>query len=42
MVQVGAETSDRVSVLSGLSPTDRVIVSGAEGLRPGDRVRIGS
>jgi len=42
VVQVGAETGERVSVLSGLSPTDRVIVSGAEGLRPGDRVRIGS
>jgi membrane fusion protein (multidrug efflux system) len=39
-VVVGAETSGQISVVSGLSPSDRVIVAGAEGLRSGDPVRV--
>jgi len=39
-IQTGVETADRVEVVSGLGPTDRVIVSGAETLRPGDRVQV--
>lgn len=41
-VQVGGETADKVEILSGLNPTDRVIVSGAETIRAGDPVQVGS
>ncbi len=41
-VRVGGETADKVEILSGLNPTDRVIVSGGETIRTGDRVRVGS
>jgi membrane fusion protein (multidrug efflux system) len=39
-VVVGAESDDQVSIVSGLSPSDRVIVTGAQGLRSGDPVRV--
>jgi len=39
-VLVGAETTGEVSIVSGLSPSDRVIVTGAEGLRSGDPVQV--
>jgi membrane fusion protein (multidrug efflux system) len=39
-VVVGAETADQISVVSGLSPSDRLIVTGAEGLQSGDPVRV--
>jgi len=39
-IQTGIETADRVEVISGLGPADRVIVSGADTLRPGDRVQV--
>jgi len=39
-VQAGAETDDEVSVVSGLEPADRVIVTPTEGLKPGDAVRL--
>jgi membrane fusion protein (multidrug efflux system) len=42
VVQVGGNTSDKVEILSGLSPTDRVIISRVDTLRSGDRVKVGS
>jgi membrane fusion protein (multidrug efflux system) len=42
VVQVGGNTGDQVEILSGLSPNDRVIVSGVDTLRSGDRVKVGS
>jgi multidrug efflux pump subunit AcrA (membrane-fusion protein) len=39
-VQTGAETADRVEVVSGLSAADQVVVTGADTLRPGDRVQV--
>jgi membrane fusion protein (multidrug efflux system) len=39
-IQTGAETADRVEVVSGLSATDQVVVTGAETLRSGDRVQV--
>jgi membrane fusion protein (multidrug efflux system) len=41
-VEVGGETSDQIEILSGLSPTDRIIVTGVDTLRAGDRVRTTS
>jgi membrane fusion protein (multidrug efflux system) len=41
-VKVGGETAEKVEILSGLDPTDQVIVSGAETIRAGDRVQVGS
>jgi RND family efflux transporter MFP subunit len=39
-IQTGAETADRVEVVSGLAATDRVVITGAESLRSGDRVQV--
>ena len=39
-IQTGAETADRVEVVMGLSTSDQVVVSGAETLKPGDRVQV--
>jgi membrane fusion protein (multidrug efflux system) len=39
-IQTGAETADRVEVVSGLSATDQVVITGADSLRPGDRVQV--
>jgi len=39
-VQTGVEAADRLEVVSGLSSSDRVVVSGAEALKPGDRVQV--
>jgi membrane fusion protein (multidrug efflux system) len=39
-IQTGAETADRVEVVSGLSATDQVVVTGADTLRSGDRVQV--
>jgi membrane fusion protein (multidrug efflux system) len=39
-IETGVETADRVEVVSGLSVTDRVVVTGADTLRPGDRVQV--
>jgi multidrug efflux pump subunit AcrA (membrane-fusion protein) len=41
-VQVGGETTDKIEILSGLTPADRVIVSGIDTIRAGDRVRVES
>lgn len=41
-VQVGGETTDQVEILSGLTPSDQVVVSGVDTLRAGDRVRAES
>jgi membrane fusion protein (multidrug efflux system) len=42
VVHVGGNTEDQVEILSGLSAGDRVIVSGVDTLRSGDRVKVGS
>ena len=39
-IETGAETADRVEVVSGLSTGDQVVVGGAETLKPGDRVQV--
>lgn len=39
-VLTGAETADRMEVVSGLSATDLVVVTGADTLNPGDRVLV--
>ena len=39
-VQTGAESADRVEIISGVTERDRVVVSGADTLRPGDRVKV--
>jgi hypothetical protein len=39
-IQTGVETADRVEVMSGLTVTDQVVVSGADTLRSGDRVQV--
>jgi hypothetical protein len=39
-VHTGVDTAYRVLVVSGLSPSDRVVVSGGNALRPGDRVQV--
>jgi membrane fusion protein, multidrug efflux system len=39
-VQVGLQTRDRVEILSGIDPGDRVVVEGGALLSPGARVRI--
>jgi len=39
-VEVGLTSGERVEVLSGLSPQDRLIVGGREGLKDGTRVRV--
>lgn len=41
-VQIGGTADDRVEILSGLEPNDRVIVSGVDTLRAGDRVNVES
>ncbi len=39
-IQTGAETADRVEVVTGLSTSDQVVITGAEMLKPGDRVSV--
>ena len=39
-VQVGRDLGDRVEVVDGLGPNDRVIVRGPEGLTGGQRVKV--
>jgi membrane fusion protein, multidrug efflux system len=39
-IQTGVEAADRLEVVSGLSSSDRVVVSGADTLKPGDRVQV--
>lgn len=39
-VTIGAAAGELVEVTSGLTPTDRLIVGGREGLRNGDRVTV--
>jgi membrane fusion protein (multidrug efflux system) len=41
-VRVGGVADDRVEILSGLEPNDRLIVSGVDTLRAGDRVNAES
>ena len=38
-IQVGRDLGDRVEVVDGLSPNDRIVARGVEGLTPGQRVR---
>ncbi len=38
-IQVGRDLGDRVEVVEGVSPNDRVVVHGAEGLTNGQRVK---
>jgi multidrug efflux pump subunit AcrA (membrane-fusion protein) len=39
-IQVGRELGDRVEVVDGLSPNDRIVVRGVDGLTAGQRVRV--
>lgn len=39
-VQLGRRTGDRVEILSGVNPGDRLVASGASFLSEGDRVRV--
>ena len=39
-IQVGRDLGDRLEVVDGLSPNDRIVVRGVEGLTPGQRVRV--
>ncbi len=39
-IEIGFTDSDRLEILSGLSPGERVIMVGQEGLRPGSSVRL--
>ncbi len=39
-VEVGGVTEDQVEILSGLVPTHRIVVSGVDILRAGDRVKV--
>jgi HlyD family secretion protein len=39
-VELGAAAGDKVEVLSGLNPSDKLIDEGREGLADGDRVRV--
>lgn len=39
-IETGVETASQVEVLSGLSATDRIVASGLETLRDGDRVQV--
>jgi HlyD family secretion protein len=41
-IQVGRDLGDRVEVLDGLSPNERIVVRGADALTPGQRVRVKS
>jgi HlyD family secretion protein len=41
-IQVGRDLGDRVEVLDGLSPNERIVVRGVEGLTAGQRVRVKS
>jgi HlyD family secretion protein len=41
-IQVGRDFGDRVEVVEGVSPNDRIVVEGVEGLTSGQRVRIAS
>jgi RND family efflux transporter MFP subunit len=40
VVKLGPTSGDLAEVLSGLSPTDKLIVGGRDGLREGDRVAV--
>jgi len=39
-IQVGRDLGDRLEVVDGLSPNDRIVVRGVDGLTPGQRVKI--
>ncbi len=39
-IQVGRDLSDRVEVLEGVGPNDKVVVRGLEGLTSGQRVKV--
>jgi HlyD family secretion protein len=39
-IQVGRDLGDRVEVVDGLSPNDRIVVRGVDALTPGQRVRV--
>jgi len=39
-IQVGRDFGDRVEIVEGVSPNDRVVVHGGEGLTSGQRVRV--
>jgi multidrug efflux pump subunit AcrA (membrane-fusion protein) len=41
-IQVGRDLGDRVEVLDGLSPNERIVVRGVDALTPGQRVRVKS
>jgi HlyD family secretion protein len=39
-IKLGRDSGDRVEVVDGLSPQDSVVVRGADGLTPGQRVKV--
>ena len=39
-IRVGRDFGDRVEVVEGLGPNDRVVVRGLEGLTSGQRVKV--
>jgi membrane fusion protein, multidrug efflux system len=41
-IQAGRDLGDRIEVLDGLSPNDRIVLRGAEGLTSGQRVKVKS
>jgi len=41
-IQIGRDLGDRLEVVDGLSPNDRIVVRGVDGLTPGQRVRVKS
>jgi multidrug efflux system membrane fusion protein len=41
-IQLGATESDRVEVLSGLTPGDRIVIDGADKLRDGAKINVRS
>jgi HlyD family secretion protein len=41
-IQAGRDLGDRVEVVDGLSPNERIVVRGVDGLTPGQRVRVKS
>jgi HlyD family secretion protein len=41
-IEIGVRTADKVQILKGAAPGDRVVVQGGDGLQDGAKVRIGA